>query len=72
MPKTYLRQGHAAIDAPAGEPTPNGSHKNGVLRIKQTNGLTFSTVWTTLPLPLIQCAPALTSFHPVSRAVGPS
>ena len=48
---SYLGQGHAAADSPAGEPTPNYSRKRGTLRIKQANGLDISTVRTISQLP---------------------
>jgi hypothetical protein len=49
-------QGHVAIAAPEGRrATPNYSLKARVLRIKQTNGLNFSTALPTSPrrLPIL-------------------
>ena len=60
MLNSYLRQGHVAIAAPT-EGT-NDAHlfaQASMLRIKQANGLDFSTVFTTSllrPLPLCHSA----------------
>jgi hypothetical protein len=51
MPKGIPRQGHVAIAAPEGdERRPIIRAEAHMLRIKQSRGLDFSTVPTTLPL----------------------
>ena len=70
---SYFMQGHGLSPLPSGEDDAQLFAQSSTLRIRQSDGLDFSIVASTSPLPTFpNSAATLTHFHEISRAVGPT